>query len=288
MNNKGTYFSTKRTINSNGCLLAIDIPIVMGIINISPDSFYTNSFVSDAQSALAITNRMIKQGASIIDIGACSTRPGATIVTDKEEKKRLEPILYEIRNIHPDVIISLDTTHASIADWAVNKYKISIINDISAGEIDSAMFSTIAELKVPYILMHMQGIPENMQHKTDYKNLTADILKWFSEKIYKLRSLGVNDIIIDPGFGFGKTLEQNYCLLNQLDLFQSLELPILIGVSRKSMIYKLLNIEPENALNGSTVIHTIALQKGASILRVHDVKEAVETINICMKLNEPV
>lgn len=276
--------NTSRFININGTLIDLTHPQVMGILNITPDSFYT---LSRKQTETDIIERILQiktEGASFIDIGGYSSRPGATDLSAKEEMERLRKGLQLINRHAPGIAISVDTFRADIAKMCIEEYGVSIINDISAGEMDKNMFSTIAHLGIPYILMHMQGIPQNMQKNPLYNCLLKDIFYHFSEKIQKLRDLGAKDIILDPGFGFGKTLEHNYQIMNHLEEFQIFELPILVGVSRKSMIYKLLGESPLEALNGTTVLHTIALQKGVSILRVHDVKETVETIKIIEKM----
>jgi dihydropteroate synthase len=252
----------------------------MGIINVTPDSFYSASRFFDEESIFNRTKQILNEGAKFIDIGAYSSRPGSILIDEKTEKERLSLALTSIRNHFPNALLSIDTFRANIAEWAVGEYSVGIINDISGGTLDEKMFSTIAKLQVPYVLMHMRGTPNTMQKLTAYKNLVKDILGELSLQIYKLHELGVNDIIVDPGFGFAKTLEQNYELLKSLDVFRILELPLMVGVSRKSMIYKLLDISPGEALNGTTVLNTVALLKGANILRVHDVKEAVETIRI--------
>ena len=264
-----------RFINVNGQLMDLSHPQVMGILNITPDSFFTES---RKLSETAIVNRILQikdEGASIIDIGAYSSRPYAEPVSIDEEKLRLRKGLQLINQYIPNAVISVDTFRAEVAKMCVEEYGVSIINDISAGQMDTQMFSTIVQLGIPYIMMHMQGNPQTMQTNPQYDNLFKDIFNFFSEKIMKLRDLGAKDIILDPGFGFGKTLEHNYSLLNHLEEFQLFSLPLLVGVSRKSMIYQLLDTTPEEALNGTTTLHTIALMKGANILRVHDVKGAV-------------
>ena len=273
-----------RFINVNGQLMDLSHPQVMGILNITPDSFFTES---RKLSETAIVNRILQikdEGASIIDIGAYSSRPYAEPVSIDEEKLRLRKGLQLINQYIPNAVISVDTFRAEVAKMCVEEYGVSIINDISAGQMDAQMFSTIVQLGIPYIMMHMQGNPQTMQTNPQYDNLFKDIFNFFSEKIMKLRDLGAKDIILDPGFGFGKTLEHNYSLLNHLEEFQLFNLPLLVGVSRKSMIYQLLDTTPEEALNGTTALHTIALMKGANILRVHDVKAAMEVVKITEKL----
>jgi len=275
-----------KTINCNGELLNLDKPIVMGILNITPDSFYAGSRFVTEKEILNRVNEIILQGGTIIDIGAYSSRPNAIHITEREELERLEFALKIINKNFDNLIISVDTFRANIAKIVVQNFGVSIINDISSGEMDNKMFETIAELNVPYVMMHMKGTPQDMQTNCKYDNLMKEIILYFSAKIEKLKLLGVKDIIIDTGFGFGKDLEQNYELLNKLHNFDIFELPILVGVSRKSMIYKLLETSPENSLNGTTVLNTIALQKGANILRVHDVNEAVELIKIMNFINK--
>jgi dihydropteroate synthase len=252
----------------------------MGIINITPDSFYSGSRLSDNSEVIERVEQMLTEGADIIDIGACSTRPGIETVDENTEKTRLASAFNVIRAKFPEIIISVDTFRSSIAKWAIDEYQVNMINDISGGNLDSSMFKTIAEKQVPYIMMHMRGTPKNMQELTGYNNVTQDIIYELSQKLFQAREAGINDIIIDPGFGFSKTLEQNYELLANLETFKIFDVPVLVGVSRKSMIYKLLDSNPESALNGTTVVNTIALMKGANILRVHDVKEAREAIKI--------
>jgi dihydropteroate synthase len=284
MDNKDTYFSSKRTINCSGRLIDLSVPAVMGIINITPDSFYSGSRSQNEDEIVKNTEKHLSEGATFIDVGAYSSKPGAENITEKEEKERLDTALKIIRKKFNDTIISIDTFRSAIAKWAHKEYGINIINDISAGNMDQNMFSTVAELNMPYIMMHMQGTPQNMQKQPEYSNIINDIISFFSVKVRQLKVLGVNDIIIDPGFGFGKTTDHNYHLINKLDAFCVFGLPLLAGVSRKSMVYKFLGNTPEEALNGTTVLNTIAILKGASILRVHDVKEAVEAVKIVQKM----
>jgi dihydropteroate synthase len=280
---KNTFFSSQKTINCGGKLLSLEKPLVMGVLNLTPDSFYDGGKYKDTVAALNHVSEMLENGAAIIDVGAISTRPGAKVVTEQVERSRLCGILNEITRRFPEAVISVDTYRSEIARMAVG-CGAHIINDISAGSFDKNMFSTICKLQIPYIIMHMQGTPANMQTEPVYKDVVKDIIFYFSQKVSILRKLGVNDIIIDPGFGFGKTLEHNYELLNNLEYFSILELPLMVGFSRKSMINKLLDVKPKDALNGTTVMNTIALTKGANILRVHDVKEAVEAVNIFEKM----
>ena len=273
-----------RFINVNGRLMDLTHPQVMGILNVTPDSFYAFSRKQTEDDMIGRILQIKEEGGSFIDIGAYSSRPGATHLSAEEEMNRLRIGLQLIGRYAPDIPVSVDTFRADIAKICVEEYGASIINDISAGNMDENMFSTIAQLGVPYIIMHMQGTPQDMQKNPHYDHFLKEVFYYFSEKVQELRDLGVKDILIDPGFGFGKTLEHNYQLMNHLEEFQLFELPILIGISRKSMISKVLGGSPEEALNGTTALHAIALQKGASILRVHDVKEAVETIKIIEKM----
>lgn len=272
-----------RSINCKGTLISLDTPKVMGILNITPDSFYDGGKYKDAKSIVSQVEKMLKEGATFIDIGAYSSRPSAAKVTEEEEKQRLLPILELILSEFPNALISVDTFRSEIAKKAID-IGATLINDISAGNLDSQMMKTVGELNVPYIMMHMQGTPQNMQQDPFYENVTKDIIRELSEKIALARTHKINDLIIDPGFGFGKTIAHNYTILKQLDLFEILNCPVLVGVSRKSMIYKVLETSPQEALNGTSIIHTIALQNGASILRVHDVKEAVECVKLVSML----
>ena len=271
-------------INVNGRLMDLSEPQVMGILNVTPDSFYAGSRGVTEQSIVDRLHQCMNEGASIVDIGAYSSRPGAQEVSVAEEMERLRTGLKLVRKHRPDAIVSVDTFRADVAKMCVEEYGVALINDISAGQMDNQMFTTIARLGVPYIIMHMKGTPQDMQIAPKYDHFLKEIFYYFSEKVQKLRDLGVKDIIIDPGFGFGKTLEHNYELMNHLEEFALFELPILVGISRKSMIYRLLDITPEEALTGTTALNTIALQKGAHILRVHDVREAVETVKIVQKM----
>lgn len=267
-------------INVNGGLMDLSRPQVMGILNVTPDSFYADSRKQAEEDIVSRVHQIIEEGGRIIDIGAYSSRPDAEDVSPEEEMKRLKHGLQVIQREFPDAIVSVDTFRADVARMCVEEYGTAIINDISAGDLDANMFSTVAKLKVPYIMMHMQGNPQNMQKNPHYQHPVKEIILYFAEKIEKLRAAGVKDLIIDPGFCFGKTLEHNYEILNKLEEFSIFQLPILVGVSRKSMIYKLLGGGAENALNGTTAVHAIALMKGANLLRVHDVKAAVETVRI--------
>ena len=273
-------------INVNGKLMDFSSPKVMGILNVTPDSFFAQSRKQTSKEIIERVKQIINEGASIVDLGAYSSRPNADDVSPKEEMNRLRIALEIIRNEFSDIVVSIDTFRADVARMCVEEYNADIINDIAAGEMDKEMFPTIASLGVPYIIMHMKGTPQNMQDTPKYDNLLKEVLYYFSEKVQKLRDLGVKDIIIDPGFGFPKTIEHNYELLNHMEEFQIFDLPILVGVSRKSMIYNLLGTTPQEALNGTTVIDTIALMKGANILRVHDVRQAVENVRIFEKMQE--
>ncbi len=260
----------------------LDKPLVMGILNLTPDSFFDGNRYNTEAAALDRVSQMLEEGADIIDLGAFSSRPGATLVSYDEERRRLMPVLKAVKKHFPNVKISIDTYRHQIAEEVVDE-GAEIINDISGGNLDKQMFPTIARLQVPYVMMHMKGTPETMQNQTGYTDVVSDIKAFLKSKIKQLNALGFDKIILDPGFGFGKTLEQNYEILNRLNEFHDLNYPVLVGMSRKSMLYKLLNITPDDALNASTVVHTIALLKGVKILRVHDVKEAVETIKIVEK-----
>lgn len=273
-----------RTINVNGQLMELQSPQVMGILNITPDSFYAGSRKQTEADILSRTRQILEEGASIIDIGAYSSRPNADHISPDDEMQRLRTALHLINRDFPDAVISIDTFRADVARMCVEEYGAAIINDISAGRMDEQMFTTIAQLGVPYIIMHMQGTPQDMQTNPHYENLLKEVFFYFSEKVQRLRDLGVKDIILDPGFGFGKTLEHNYQLMNHLEEFSVFDLPLLVGISRKSMIYKLLGNTPEEALNGTSILNTIALLKGANFLRVHDVKAATEAIAIVQKM----
>ena len=277
-------FSRNLSLNLGRTIMDLSTPRVMGIINATPDSFYDGSRVTDAAQAVEKAREMVQQGADILDVGAVSTRPGSQEISESEELERLSPVLEALRGEFPDFPLSVDTWRAGVARIVCDRFGIQMINDISAGKLDPDMFPTMAKLGIPYIIMHMQGSPVNMQNAPEYENIVDDLLQFFAEKVYKLRKLGLNDIVIDPGFGFGKTLEQNYTLLGQFDAFRMLELPLMAGISRKSMIYKLLESEPDQALNGTTAAHMAVLLKGARLLRVHDVKAAVETVKIFQQI----
>jgi len=277
-------FSKSLSLNLGGHIMELSTPRIMGIINTTPDSFYPGSRVSSPEAALEKAREMIDQGADILDLGALSSRPGAEEISEQEELDRLSPVLEILRKHFPDFPLSVDTWRSGVARSLRENFGIHMVNDITAGNLDPEMFTTMAQLNIPYIMMHMQGTPATMQQEPVYENMVDELLQFFAEKVYKLRKLGLNDIIIDPGFGFGKTLEQNYQLLREFDLFQMLELPLMAGISRKSMIYKLLESSPEFALNGTTAAHMVALIKGARLLRVHDVAAAKETVKIFQQI----
>ena len=268
------------TINLNGQLLDLSKPKVMGIINLTPDSFYEGSRMLTEQQIAGKLTQMLAEGADILDVGAYSSRPGAVDLPVEEEMRRLRKGLTVIRKETPDAIVSVDTFRADVASMCIEEYGVAMINDISGGELDNNMFATIAHTGVPYIIMHMKGIPQNMQEAPLYKNVLKEVTLSLAEKVRTLHEMMVNDIIIDPGFGFGKTTAHNFELLAHLNEFGIFELPILVGLSRKSMVYKTLATTPQEALNGTTVLHTIALNKGANILRVHDIREAVEAVKL--------
>ena len=267
------------TINCKGTLIDLSSPKVMGILNITPDSFYDGGKYKNESEIVKQTQKMLSEGATFIDVGAYSSRPGAKHISEDQELQRIVPVIELLVKEFPEIIISVDTFRSKVAEETIT-IGASIINDISGGNMDVNMFETIADLQVPYIIMHMLGTPQNMQKNPVYNNVTREIISFFAEKIFKLHQLKVNDILIDVGFGFGKTIEHNFELLKNLSLFKSLDAPILAGISRKSMLYKTLNTSAKEALNATTSANTIALLNGASILRVHDVKEAVETIKI--------
>ena len=270
-------------INCNGNLIDLSTPKVMGILNVTPNSFYDGGKHKEINSIIHQVDKMLSEGADFIDIGAYSSKPSAEFVSEEEEIKRLVHIIKELVETFPTIILSVDTFRANVARASVEN-GVAMVNDISAGLLDDKMLETVADIKVPYIMMHMRGNPQTMQSLTDYNDIVKEMIFYFSERIQKARSFGISDIIIDPGFGFAKTLEQNYEVLHKMELFSMLELPLLAGISRKSMIYKVLEKTPQEALNGTSVLNTIALQKGAKILRVHDVKEAVECIKLVSKL----
>lgn len=267
------------TINCKGQLIDLASPKVMGILNVTPNSFYDGGKFADGKALLNQVEKMLNEGATFIDIGGYSSKANAEFVSEEEELQRVIPIITTVTQKFPETLISIDTFRSKVAKESIEN-GAAIINDISAGNLDENMMKTVAELQVPYIMMHMKGTPQTMQSLTQYENIVKEMIFYFSKKVAQARSLGINDLILDPGFGFAKTLEQNFEVLNKLELFQMLELPILAGVSRKSMIYKTIETDAQNSLNGTTSLNTISLMKGAKILRVHDVKEAVE----CVKL----
>lgn len=285
MSSKDTFFSPKLTITCHGRLIDFSVPKVMGILNVTPDSFYDGGRYSSETAIISRVASMMEEGADIIDIGAYSTRPGATEITPDEEKARLLGALQVIRREFRDICISVDTFRADIAELAVEDFGAGIINDISAGNMDDRMFSTAGRLKVPYIMMHMLGTPGKMPSKPVYGDVTRDLMAYFADRVVAAKLKGIIDIIIDPGFGFGKTVQQNFQLLRELNLFTLMGIPVMVGISRKSMIYKTLNVSKEYALNGTSVLNALALANGARILRVHDVKQAVEAVKLFMIYN---
>lgn len=271
----------KQTLNIRGRLVDLSTPQVMAIVNLTPDSFYSASRVGGVDALHERFRQIQQEGASIVDLGAYSTRPGAEPVSTEEEMQRLRPALALLRDEFPELHVSVDTFRSDVARFAVEEYGAGIINDVSGGTLDDKMYSTVVGLQVPYILMHMRGTPETMQSLCDYQDVGLEVLDFFIERSERLRDMGLHDLIIDPGYGFAKTLEQNYQLMAYLPRFrEALELPILVGISRKSMIYKLLGISPEESLNATTVLNTYALMHGASLLRVHDVRPAVEAVRL--------
>ena len=270
----------EKTLNLKGNLVSLATPLIMGILNVTPDSFFADSRKQDEAAIDARIQQILSEGGDLIDLGGYSSRPDAAEVTPAEEMRRLEVALSLLQRHYPQVPVSVDTFRADIARRCAEEYGVAMINDISGGELDAQMFSTVADLHIPYIMMHMRGTPQTMQQHCDYTDLMEEIMRYFARKVEQLRLLGVNDIILDPGFGFSKTLAQNYELMAHLDEFKAFDLPLLVGVSRKSMIYKLLGGTPADSLNGSTVLHTYALLHGANILRVHDVNAAVEVRTI--------
>lgn len=273
------------TINCKGKLVDLKTPKVMGILNCTPDSFFDGGKYKSETELLSQVEKMLQDGATFVDVGAYSSKPNAKFVTEEEEISRILPVIELILKNYPETLISVDTFRSKVAEKSV-KIGAAIINDISAGNLDNKMLETVAKLQVPYIMMHMKGTPETMQSLAYYDSIIKEMLFYFSEKIALARSLGINDLIVDPGFGFAKTTEQNFEVMQKLELFQMLELPMLVGISRKSMIYKTLETTAANSLNGTTFLNTISLQKGAKILRVHDVKEAVECVKLFETLNQ--
>ena len=282
-----TFFKMKTTLNCRGRLLDLSTPAIMGIMNLTPDSFFDGGRLNDEKSIIEYAGKMLKEGADIIDIGGQSTRPGAQLIDSNEEWKRIGSAIKIIHTNFTNAVISIDTFYADVADKALQA-GASIINDISGGDFDKNMHQTALENQVPYIVMHMQGNPGTMQLNPAYKEVVSDVLRYFVKKVTLLKNLGLHDIVIDPGFGFGKTVEHNFALLNNLNVFRLTDCPILAGLSRKSMITKVLNVKSKEALNGTTALNTIALMKGASILRVHDVKEAMEVKKLYLQLSSQV
>ncbi|MES2862659.1 MAG: dihydropteroate synthase [Bacteroidota bacterium] len=273
------------TINCKGTLIDLSTPKVMGIVNVTPDSFFDGGKLTNSDEIVGQVEKMLHDGATFIDLGGYSSKPGAEFVSEEEELNRVIPIVKLLVEKFPDILLSIDTFRSEVAKHAIEN-GAAIINDISAGLLDEKMLETVAKLQVPYIMMHMKGTPKTMQSLANYDDLLKEINFYFSERIAKARSFGLNDIIIDPGFGFAKTIEHNYELVQNLELLQFHDLPILAGISRKSMIYRTLEIKPENALNGTTFLHAFCLQKGANILRVHDVKEAVECVKLMSQFKD--
>lgn len=272
------------SLNVRGRLFDLSEPQVMGILNVTPDSFYAESRMKTEEAVRKRVRQIVDEGGSMIDVGAYSSRPGAEDVSAEEEMARLRRGMKIVREVAPEIPVSVDTFRADVAKMAVEELGVDIVNDISGGELDKAMFETVAKMGVPYILMHIKGTPQTMQEAPHYDDLMKEVMLYFAERIQRLRDLGQKDIVLDPGYGFAKTIDHNYELLRHQDMLQVFELPLLVGVSRKSMIYRFLGTSPEEALNGTTVLNTIALQKGARILRVHDVREAVETVRLMSKI----
>lgn len=270
-------------INCKGKFIDFEVPKVMGIVNITPDSFYDGGRNTTIKDALSLTEKMLAEGATFIDVGAYSSRPGASDISVEEELRRLLPVVEALVEEYPEVILSVDTFRSEVAKRAIEA-GAAIVNDISAGKLDDKMMATVAELQVPYIMMHMRGTPQTMKDLNEYDDLLEDVLFYFSERIAAARDHGINDLIMDPGFGFSKNIQQNFELLSKFELFKNLELPILSGLSRKSLIYKTFHSSPEEALNGTTVLNTVSILKGANILRVHDVREAVECVKLVERL----
>jgi dihydropteroate synthase len=280
---QNTLFSTKNTLRFGGILHSLERPKLMGILNVTPDSFSDGGELDTQEKVLARAGQMIEQGASILDIGGYSTRPDADEISENEELSRVVPAISSIRKTHPDVIISIDTFRRNVAAKAIEA-GADMVNDVTGGEYDPTMWAMVAEAQVPYVLMHMRGTPATMKQLVNYDNILSDILKHLEERANRLHAMGINDIIIDPGFGFAKTIDQNYYLLKNLGYFKALGLPLLVGISRKSMIFRSLDIRPAKAVNGSTVLNTYAVMHGASILRVHDIREAAECLALLNKI----
>lgn len=284
----GKFLKRKNSINLGGKLIDFSEPVVMGIVNVTPDSFYDGGKLTDEKVLLSWVEKMVNEDVSFIDVGAVSTRPGSKLVSTKTELERLLPAVHAIRKNFPEIPLSVDTFRSWVAVRVIDEIGPIIVNDISGGTLDSKMFETIGKMNVPYVLTHIQGTPQNMQEEPHYDDVVKEVSTWLSERVKKLTKFGVKDIIIDPGFGFGKNIQHNYDLLNRLDSFKVFQLPVMVGLSRKSMLWKWLGIKPEEALNGTTVVNTMALLGGADILRVHDVKEAAEAIEILKALKSTV
>ena len=284
----GKFLKRKNSIHLAGELIDFSHPVVMGVVNVTPDSFYDGGKLEDKKVLLTMVEKMVTDGVAILDVGGISTRPGAPIISTKIELERLLPAVKAIRKEFPEIPISIDTFRSWVAVRVIDEIGPIIVNDISGGSLDSKMFETVGKMEVPYILTHIQGTPKTMQDNPQYDDVIKDISTFFGEKVKRLTKLGVNDVIIDPGFGFGKNLDHNFELLNRLDSFKVFQLPVMVGASRKSLVCKTLKVKPEDALNGTSVVNTLALMGGADILRVHDVKEAVETVKIFEKLKATV
>lgn len=274
------------TINCNGQLVDLSTPKVMGVVNLTPDSFYDGGKHKDSHAVLSTVEDMLHHGATFVDVGGYSSRPGADDISETEELRRVIGVIDLLTNEFPEINISIDTFRSKVAEESI-EHGAGLINDISAGLIDLNMITTVAKLKVPYIMMHMRGTPQTMQQHTSYKELLKDVIGYFGERLFETQAKGIVDVIIDPGFGFAKTIAQNFELLNQLELLKLVDKPLLVGISRKSMIYKTLKTTAHQALNGTTALHMIALEKGANILRAHDVKEAMECITLYNQLHQP-
>jgi dihydropteroate synthase len=279
MEPKDTFFCSKKTLNCRGRLIELSGPVVMGILNVTTDSFYAKSRISNESLLLETVEKMVSDGALIVDIGACSTRPGSLPVPVEEELSRVKKTVEVLRASFPELILSVDTFRSEVARAALQE-GADVINDVYAGAFDMKIWEVVAEFECPYVISHMQGTPETMQKNPTYSNVVSEVIGWLQEKVYMLQKKGIKDIIIDPGFGFGKTLEHNYTILKNLELFKAIGVPVMAGLSRKGMINKVLGTEPVTALNGTTIANTVALMNGADILRVHDVKEAVEAVKL--------
>lgn len=284
----GKFLKRKNLINLNGKLIDFSEPVVMGIINVTPDSFYNGGKLTDEKVLLSTVEKMAENGASFIDVGGVSTKPGAKLISTKTELERLLPAVHAIRKNFPEIPLSVDTFRSWVAVRVIDEIGPVIVNDISGGTLDSKMFETIGKMNVPYVLTHIQGTPQNMQEDPQYDDVVKDVSSWLSDRVKRLTKFGVKDVIIDPGFGFGKNIQHNFDLLNRLDSFKVFQLPVMVGLSRKSMVWKTLGTTPEEALNGTSVVQTMALLGGADILRVHDVKEAVEAIQLVKAIKSTV